>query len=133
MVVNAFGIRLPENNSIMILLRGIETEKFLGIDIPQPDGGDVRITMKTGILNLMKRGNNQTQVSFIVHSDPHVAMVPESLLNFCTHSGIYLFMKSMQEKACNFNGSIFETRAKERQEFYQEMNAILNELFLSQQ
>ena len=132
MVVNAYGITLPENNSIMILLRGVESEKFLGIDIPQPDSGDVRITMKTGILNLMKRGENQTQISFITHSDPHVAMVPESLLNFCTETGIFYFMKSMQEKSMQFVGSIFEKRVEERHEFYQTINKVLDEFFGAQ-
>ena len=127
MMVNAYGITLPENNSIMILLRGVESEKFLNLDIPPPDGADVRITMKTGVLNIMKRSHSQTQISFIVHSDPHVAMVPESLLNYCTQTGIFYFMKSMQEKSMDFVGSVFEKRVEERKEFYDELGAVIHE------
>ena len=127
MVVNAYGIILPENNSIMILLRGVESGKFLGVDIPPPDGADVRISMKTGVLNIMKRSPTQTQISFIVDSDPHVAMVPESLLNYCTQTGIFYFMKSMMEKSMEFVGSIFERRVEERKEFYDELEAVMKE------
>lgn len=127
MVVNAFGIILPENNSIMVLLRGIDSEKFLGVDVPKPEGADVRVTMKTGVLNIMKRSETQTQISFLSHSDPHVAMVPESLMNFCTHTGIFYFMKSMQEKSVNFAGSVFEKRVGERADFYGEISRFLQE------
>jgi hypothetical protein len=129
MIVNAFGVTLPENNSIMVLLRQIEGNSFLGAQIPDPDGGDVRITLKTGLINLMKRADNQTQVSFIVHSDPHVAIVPESLLNYCTQTAIYYFMKSMHDQATQYSGSIYEKRINEKSEIYQEITEILKEVF----
>ncbi|OMJ91630.1 hypothetical protein SteCoe_5778 [Stentor coeruleus] len=127
MVVNAFGLTIPENNSIMIILRDVSESKFLGTDIPQPDSGDVRVTMKTGILSFMKRSETQTQVSFLSHSDPHVPLVPESLLNWCSKTGIYYFIKSMEDKAMGFKGSIFEERVAANQAFYNKLMSVLNE------
>jgi hypothetical protein len=129
MVVNAFGITIPENNSIMLILRNISTPSFLGREIPPPDPGHVRIELKTGLLNFMKRGENQTQVSFISHSDPHVAAVPETLLNWCTQTGIYYFIKSMQDQTNNFAGSVFQQRVNSNPDFYQHINDVLKEMF----
>jgi hypothetical protein len=129
MVINAYGVPIPENRSIMLILRGIESETFLGNPVPQPDKGDVRVTMKTGVLNFMKLSDTQTQMSFLCHSDPHVSMVPESLLNFCTQTGIFLFIKSMEDKSKAFSGSIFEERVKANPQFYNTISEVLQKTF----
>lgn len=126
LALNAFGLTIPENNSIMIILRSVP-DKFLGCDIPPPDGGDVRITMKTGVLNFMKRSETQTQVSFLSHADPHVSLIPESLLNWGAKTGVYFFIKSMQDKTMEYKGSIFEERVSANQAFYDKVHSVLNE------
>lgn len=125
MVINAYGIPIPDNKSIMLVLRGVETETFLGNPVPQTDRGDVRVTMKTGVINFMKLSETQTQLSFLSHADPHVSLVPESLMNFCTQTGIYMFIKSMEDKAKAFNGSIFEERVKSNPQFYDSISEVL--------
>ena len=129
MVINAYGIPIPDNKSIMLVLRGVETETFLGNAVPQPDRGDVRVTMKTGVINFMKLSETQTQLSFLSHADPHVSLVPESLMNFCTQTGIYMFIKSMEDKAKAFNGSIFEERVNKNPQFYESISEVLRRTF----
>lgn len=129
LVVNAFGIPIPDNNSIMLILRGIEIETFLGTPIPPPDKGDVRVTMKTGVLNFMKLSDTQTQMSFLSHSDPHVTLVPESLMNWCTQTGIFYFIKSMEDKTKAFAGSVYEERVNANPQFYESISEVLRQTF----
>lgn len=129
LVINACGIPIPDNKSIMLLLRGIETESFLGTPIPPPDKGDVRVTMKTGVLNFMKLSDTQTQMSFLSHSDPHVTLVPESLMNWCTQTGIFYFIKSMEDKANAFKGSVYEERVNANPQFYSNISEVLRQTF----
>lgn len=129
LVVNAYGIPIPDNKSIMLILRGVNTDSFLGTPIPPPDKGDVRVTMKTGVLNFMKLSDTQTQMSFLSHSDPHVTLVPESLMNWCTQTGIFYFIKSMEDKANAFKGSVYEERVNANPQFYSSISEVLRQTF----
>ena len=65
---------------------------FLGID-PLPENTNlVHVDMHFGCINIMYRGENCTQLSLIMRTDPHVKLVPTWLLNFSTKKILYQFM-----------------------------------------
>ena len=71
----------------------------------------------------------RTQISMVIHSNPHLALIPQSLINFGTKQGIYLFMNMLRENAMNFKGSEFERRVNEKSDYYKKINEFYKRLF----
>lgn len=128
-VVSAIGIPIPENRSVLINIKSVKTPTFLNTSIPPPAGSDIRIDMSVGCINLMILEPGVTQVSLISHSDPHLAFLPQSLINFGTKHGIFFFMRMLREKAKNFKGSEFERRVNEKSDYYKKIEDFYNRLF----
>ena len=120
MVVSAVGIPIPENNSVLIVLRSLDTvSEFLGVNIPSPEGP--RLTLTIGCLNLTYLGPEQTQLSLIAKSNPHMPIIPIQLINYATKHGVYYFMEAVRNKANNFRGSVFEDLVNANPQYYQEL------------
>ena len=120
MVVSAVGIPIPENNSVLIVLRSLDAvSQFLDIPIPQPEG--IRLTLTIGCLNLTHLGPDQTQVSLIAKSNPHMPIIPVQLINYATKFGIYQFMESVKNKAQNIEGSEFEVLMQSNPSYYKDL------------
>jgi hypothetical protein len=128
-VVSAIGIPIPENRSVLINIKSVKTPTFLNTSIPAPAGNDIRIDMSVGCINLMILEPGVTQVSLISHSDPHLAFLPQPLINFGTKHGIFFFMRMLREKAKNFKGSEFERRVSEKSDYYKKIEDFYNRLF----
>lgn len=120
MVVSAVGIPIPENNSVLIVLRSLDTvSSLLDIQIPRPEG--IRLTLTIGCLNLTYLGPNRTQVSLIAKSNPHLPIIPVQLINYATKFGIYHFMESVKNKAMNIAGSEFEVLMNANPSYYKDL------------
>ena len=120
MVVSAVGIPIPENNSILIILRSLDAvSDILDVSIPRPEGS--RLTLTIGCLNLTYLGPEQTQVSLIAKSNPHMPIIPIQLINYATKHGVYYFMEAVRDKANQFSGSVFEELVRNNPEYYQEI------------
>lgn len=121
MVVSAVGIPIPENNSALIILRSLDTvNDILGVDIPRAEG--TRLTLTIGCLNLTYLGPEETQVSLIAKSNPHMSIIPSGLINYATKHGVYYFMEAVKNKANAFKDSVFEDLVKANPGYYQEIN-----------
>jgi hypothetical protein len=120
MVVSAVGIPIPENNSVLIVLRSLDTvEQFLDVAIPKPTG--TRLTLTIGCLNLTYLGPEQTQVSLIAKSNPHMSIIPSQLINYATKFGIYYFMEGVKNKTLGFAGSEFEKLMLANPSYYKDL------------
>ena len=129
LAVSAMGIPIPENRSVLISLKSIKTPTYLNTPIPPPEGNDVRIDISLGCINLMILEPERTQISLVIHSNPNLALIPQSLINFGTKQGIFFFMNMLREKAKNFKGSEFERRVNEKSDYYKKINEFYKRLF----
>lgn len=119
-VVSAVGIPIPDNNSVLIVLRSLDSvSHFLDLPIPRAEG--IRLTLTIGCLNLTYLGPNQTQVSLIAKSNPHMPIIPSQLINYATKFGIYYFMEGVKNKALNFAGSEFEQLMLANPSYYKDL------------
>jgi hypothetical protein len=120
MVVSAVGIPIPENNSVLIVLRSLDTvSEILGVEVPRAEGR--RLTLTIGCLNLTFLGPESTQVSLIAKSNPHMPIIPIQLVNYATKHGVYYFMDAVKNKAKGFEGSPFEELVRNNPQYYQEL------------
>ena len=120
MVVSAVGIPIPENKSALIVLRSLDnTTEMLGTTIPPPSGK--RLTLTIGCLNLTYLTEDQTQISLIARSNPHMPVIPIQLINYATKHGIYYFMEGVRNKANAYKGGIFEQLVDANPQYYHDL------------
>jgi hypothetical protein len=113
---------MPQNRSILLLIQDLaQLTSYLGCPLPPPDPHTVRITMHHCCINLMQTSETQTQLSFIVRSDPKIALLPDSVRNWGAKQAIFSFMQAMKEQCRKFEGSEYERRMQKRPEFYNEL------------
>lgn len=114
------GVAIGQNKSCLIVLSDLE-EPFLGNPPVEVAQGSVRINIPIGCINIMYRGPESTQVSLIINAQPHVALIPQWLINWSTKQVFFWFMNSIREQVFKFKGSEYETRVEQRAEYYEEL------------
>lgn len=127
MVISAVGVPIPENNSVLMVLRGLDefaNSSFLGVPIPEAAG--VRITCKIACLNVCILGPNEIQISIIAKVDPHMHLIPQQLINYATKHGVYYFLQAVKERCENYAGSVHEDCVNANPGYYQEVVSRIN-------
>lgn len=117
-VVTAVGIELEETNSYMILLRSAD-DSFFGTAVPPVKPGNVRCDLHIGCIHLIRESPTRTHMSFFVHSDPHIPLIPQWLLNFGIKHFIHSFLDSIRKNCMDYEGSIFQKRVLANPTYYQ--------------
>jgi START domain len=118
-LLSAVGIPIPENKSVLIVLKSIDKSSYLGIPIPEPES--IRTEMKIGCLNLHYINDNETQVSLISKCDPKLALIPTPIINYATKHGVFFFMESIRRKCDEYTGSEHEHLVNSKPEYYEEI------------
>ena len=126
MVVSAVGIPIPENNSVLILLKSINTPTYL--DIPIPDPESIRMNLLIGCLNINYISNNETQISLIAKCDPKLALIPQAIINYATKHGVFYFMEAIRKKCDEYTGSQHEELVNAHPEYYEEIRKRISNL-----
>lgn len=126
MVVSAVGIPIPENNSVLVILKSIETPTYFDIQIP--DTSAVRMTINIGCLNVNYISEFETQVSLIAKCDPKLSLIPQSLVNYGTKHGVYFFMEAIKKMCDEYAGSQHEELVKAQPEYYEEIRKRIGDI-----
>lgn len=119
MLVSAVGIPIPQNKSVLIILKSIDSQSYFDIAIPQPDC--VRMDLTLCCLNVNYISENETQISFIAQCDPKLAMIPNALINYATKHGVFYFMEAVRDMCDKYTGSEHEELVNAKPEYYQEI------------
>jgi hypothetical protein len=119
-VVATCVVVLEETDSFMILLRSTEGS-FFGTPVPAVKSGNVRCDLHIGCIHLVRKSPDQTHLSFIVHSDPHIPLIPQWLLNYSIKHFIHSFLDSIRRHCANYEGSVFESRVLANPTYYQSL------------
>ena len=119
LLVSCTGVPMPQNKSVLLIIQDIGNKNtYLGNEMPPPDQGIVRILMHHCCINLMQLGPNRTQVSFLVRSDPRIALLPAAVKNWGAKQGIFMFMRAIRDQCSRFPGSEYERRVEKNPQFY---------------
>mmetsp|Transcript_8734 Transcript_8734/g.17044 ORF Transcript_8734/g.17044 Transcript_8734/m.17044 type:complete len:142 (-) Transcript_8734:25-450(-) len=116
-VVAACGIVLEDTNSYMILLRSAE-DSFFGTPVPPVKQGNVRCDLHIGCIHIIRKAPDQTHLSFFVHSNPHIHMIPNWLLNFGIKHFIHTFLAAIRKECTNYEGSVYQERVTGNPDYY---------------
>lgn len=120
LIVTALGLPFEEASSALIILKSVEGSYF-GVDVPTTPKDQVRVDLHIGCINIGFRGPSETHLTFIVRSDPHLALIPSWLMNFGIKHFIHYFMFRIREKCTEYDGSEFERRVKANPGYYAEI------------
>ena len=124
MMVSAIGIPIPQNKSVLIVLKSIETPSYLEVEVPPPS--NVRIDLKLGCLNVTYVSANETQISMITRCDPKLALVPAAIINYATKHGVFYFMEAIKKMCDEYSGSQHEELVNANPGYYQEIRDRIN-------
>jgi hypothetical protein len=127
-VVSAVGIPIPDNNSVLILLKSIENPSYLGTEIPQTQS--VRMNISEACLHVHAASETETQISLVARCDVKLALIPIALVNYAVKHGVFFFMRSVREKCDEYQGSQFEELVNSKPEYYEEIRRRINQLTL---
>lgn len=113
------GIPMPQNHSVLIIMRDLAGEKqYMGVELPHPVSGDVRMRMEFCCVNVMKTGENETQISLILRADPMIRLLPHGVLNYCTKQAMFFFMQEMRTQCSSFESSEYAQRVQANSDYY---------------
>ena len=113
------GIPMPQNNSVLIIMHDLEGKReYMGLELPEPVKGDVRMRMEFCCVNIMHKGHHETQISLILRSDPQISLLPQNVLQYCTKQAMFIFLETMRNKCAEFAGSEYENRVQMNEEYY---------------
>lgn len=114
------GIPMPQNNSVLIIMHDLRGKtEYMGIPLPEPIKGDVRMRMEFCCVNIMHKGYHETQISLILRSDPCISLLPQNVLNYCTRQAMFIFMQTIRTKCSEFAGSEYERRVQMNEQYYE--------------
>jgi len=68
----------------MMIIKSANEESYLGVDIPAPEGSDVRLDVELCCCNIRVISPEETHISLIICSDPKINWVPDWLINWAT-------------------------------------------------
>jgi hypothetical protein len=124
MVVACAGIPMPQNKSVLLLIRDVgDLPSFMGHTIPPPTQGNVRMKIHHCCVNVMQVAEAQTQVSFMFRADPKIALLPSEVRKWGSKQAIFAFMRSMREQCARFAGSEYERRVAKNPDYYNELRS----------
>jgi hypothetical protein len=117
-VVSVCGIPVPSEQSVLIVLRSHHAPSYLGFHVPPPLKKEVRMDLSEGCVNITYLGPSRSRVTFIIRSDPHLTLLPQSLINYGTKKVMHHLMAAIRQKVLNYAGSEYEARVKGNPAYY---------------
>lgn len=118
-VVSAAAIPIPENKSVLIVLKSIERPEYMEVAIPETN--TVRMTIKQACLNITYVSEEETQISLIARCDVKLALIPISVVNFATKHGVFYFMQQVRKMSDEYKGSKYEELVETKPQYYGEI------------
>lgn len=118
-VVSASAIPIPENKSVLIVIKSIDRKEYMEVNIP--DTNSVRMNIKETCLNVMYISDNETQLSFIAKCDVKLALIPASVVNYATKHGVFYFMETMMKLCDEYVGSKYEELVDSKPDYYRRL------------
>lgn len=113
------GIPMPQNNSVLIIMHDLGGQKqYMGVELPEPVSGDVRMKMEFCCVNVMRKDEAETQISVILRADPKIRLLPHSVLNYCTKQAMFFFMQEMRAQCSTFATSEYAQRVQGNSQYY---------------
>ena len=115
----ATGVPIPQNKSVLLIMRDLTGFKsYLGFPIPPQEPDYVRMTVDFAAANMMYKTEDETQISIIFQGNPHISLIPDNIMSYCTSKVMLMFISSVREECLKFRGSKYEQRVEENTEYY---------------
>mmetsp|Transcript_25239 Transcript_25239/g.24853 ORF Transcript_25239/g.24853 Transcript_25239/m.24853 type:complete len:194 (+) Transcript_25239:269-850(+) len=109
---------VKSEQGILIMMKTPENSKYLNIDIPGPLEGLVRMNIPIGGVFVQYISPMLTKVVIVVQANGNISSLPDWLFNFGTKRIMYYLMDALRNQVLNFQGSVYERRVTEREEYY---------------
>ncbi|CAG9311953.1 unnamed protein product [Blepharisma stoltei] len=113
---SAYPVRSEQG--VLIMMKTPETSKYLGAEIPAAAEGLARMNIPIGGVFVQYISPILTKVVIVVQANGNISSVPDWLFNFGTKRIMYYLMDALRNQVLNFQGSIYERRVAEREEYY---------------
>lgn len=120
-LISAVGVAIRPNRSALILFRDVTSPSYLGVTMPEPEAGLIRADVPIGCINIMMLESNRTQVSFVAKTNPHLALIPQSLVNYAEKHVVFYLLQMIREKCRTYAGSEYERRVAVKTEYYERL------------
>ncbi len=119
----AMGIGIPcsEEKSVMLALRSLSVDSFLGTEIPKETSDFIRIILNFGFYLLTYIDENTTEFSMGINIDPKVDMIPWFILNTFLKEVAYYIALNFKERMEKLDTTIYDKRREERKDFYKKI------------
>lgn len=116
-VLRGLGFPVRSRKSALVVVKSIETESFLGIDIPRnPDM--VRFRVHNACIEVKYLGPSSTKITILMWADSYLRLIPNWLLKWFAKKIVGIFMDSVRKEVSKFEGSEYENRVRTKAHYY---------------
>lgn len=105
MLVRYSGQYDSKNRAVLSVVKSLSKDKFFGLDIPKPENGLVKMDIIRGYNYFQYIDENTTRFMGIFNADPHLAYVPDWLINHMASKICYDQLGLVQQYASKFKES----------------------------
>lgn len=124
LVTMGIGMTLTEEKSVLLAMKSVIDEEYLGTKVPKETSNYIRIVLNFGFYLLNYVDDSHTELSLALNVDPKVPMIPWFILNtFLKEVAYYIVLgfKERMEKLDGKIGKIYNERREKRKEFYKQI------------
>lgn len=130
-VLQCVGFPLLESRAALLTARSPCDSSFLGFPIPYPDPHIVRCEVSVACAKVTVLEAELTHMMVAGHADIRLVsliqrFLPTAVINFFGKHAAFYFMQTMKKQLAGFQGSQYEERVRDKQDFYAELQRRVN-------
>ena len=126
LIVMGLGITLSEEKTVILAMRSIIDEEFLGAKVPKESADYIRIVLNFGFYLITYVDDNHTELSLGLNVDPKVSVVPWFILNSFLKEVAYYIVNGFKDKIEKIDKTEYKKRRELRKEFYDKISERLH-------
>jgi hypothetical protein len=118
---------LKEENAGVLTMSSVHTPSWFGFDKYEHRKGTVEAHIHRSFLYCQYISPTESRVKVICNADPHVAFIPQRVINWALKHVIGLFLTLLQKRSVNLSKE-YVALIKEKRAFYQTVRNKLGQI-----